>query len=92
MLFTFIHSGKSDTSDADHANSIVFTCINNQILLLALYRNDHLRVWSSINMQSLCAMNCVREGSEQRMQGRKILIIFITLYKLNLHPFNFSTK
>uniref|UniRef100_A0A1I8PEF6 Nuclear pore complex protein Nup160 homolog n=1 Tax=Stomoxys calcitrans TaxID=35570 RepID=A0A1I8PEF6_STOCA len=62
-------TGKSDISDADHANSIVFTCINNQILLLALYRNDHLRVWSTVNLQSLCAINCVREGSEQRMQG-----------------------
>ncbi|KNC28976.1 putative nuclear pore complex protein Nup160 [Lucilia cuprina] len=62
-------TGKTDTSDADHANSLVFTCINNQILLLALYRNDHLRVWSTINMQITCAINCVREGNEQRMQG-----------------------
>lgn len=57
-------------SDADHANSLVFTCINNQIILLALYRNDHLRIWSTRSMQIICGINCVREGSDQRMQGR----------------------
>ena len=41
-------------------------------MLLALYRNDHLRIWSTINMQIICAVNCVREGSEQRMQGRML--------------------
>lgn len=64
-------SGKNDPSDAEYANSLTFAFYNENIYLLALYRNDTLRVWSTSNWQCVCTISCVREGIEQRLQGRK---------------------
>uniref|UniRef100_A0A1A9W7W3 Nuclear pore complex protein Nup160 homolog n=1 Tax=Glossina brevipalpis TaxID=37001 RepID=A0A1A9W7W3_9MUSC len=62
-------TGRHDISDAECATSLAFSCIAQRIYLLALYRNDCLRAWSVINLQSHCAINCVRDGSEKRTQG-----------------------
>ncbi|XP_014087607.2 nuclear pore complex protein Nup160 homolog [Bactrocera oleae] len=62
-------TGKSDVSDANHANSVVFNYINGQIYLLALYRDDQLRVWSTNNFQCVCSFDCIRDNNKQRTQG-----------------------
>ncbi|XP_053950472.1 nuclear pore complex protein Nup160 homolog [Anastrepha ludens] len=62
-------TGKSDISDANHANSMIFSYINGQIYLLALYRDDQLRVWSATNFQCVCSIECMRDQSRTRTQG-----------------------
>ncbi|XP_055842239.1 nuclear pore complex protein Nup160 homolog [Episyrphus balteatus] len=61
--------GKSNSSDAEYANSLVFTHINGHIFLVALYRDDQLRMWSTTSLQNVCSISCIREGAESRMQG-----------------------
>ncbi|XP_067639989.1 nuclear pore complex protein Nup160 homolog [Eurosta solidaginis] len=65
-------TGKSDFSDANHANSLVFSYINGQIYLLALYRDDQLRVWSTTSFQCVSAIECVRDSSRARTQGPQL--------------------
>ncbi|XP_017480292.1 PREDICTED: nuclear pore complex protein Nup160 homolog isoform X3 [Rhagoletis zephyria] len=62
-------TGKNDFSDANYANSVVFSYINGQIYLLALYRDDQLRVWSTTNFQCACSIDCVRDNNRTRIQG-----------------------
>lgn len=73
MYYTrFSHnSGKNETTDTEHANSLAFTCINGQVYLLILHRNNMLRVWSATsNAQLIYTVSCVPENRPQ-MQGRE---------------------
>lgn len=64
-------SGKANTADSEIATSLVFNQINGLTYLLALYRDDHLRMWSATTQLSVCSISCVRDTNEPRMQGRK---------------------
>ncbi|XP_037936413.1 nuclear pore complex protein Nup160 homolog isoform X2 [Teleopsis dalmanni] len=61
--------GRNDSTDAEYATSFVFICVNNEIYLVTLYRNDNIRVWSTSTLQIVCSISCLRESNEQRIQG-----------------------
>lgn len=88
------YRGKSDVSDSNHTNSAVFNYINGQIYLLALYRDDQLRVWSMSNFQCVCSFDCIRDNNKARTQGRKFKQCYFVAISKNceIMHLNFAKK
>lgn len=50
------------------AVSMAFSCIEGEMFLLVLYRNNELRLWSVVTLQSVASFACVESHGAQ---GRK---------------------
>ncbi|XP_055383036.1 nuclear pore complex protein Nup160 homolog [Condylostylus longicornis] len=61
--------GKSGSIDSEFATSMVFSTVNGQTFLMALYRDDHLKMWTTASAQCVSVVNLIRDGSEDRLQG-----------------------
>lgn len=50
---------------------MVFSEISNTVYLFGLYRDDHIRMWSTKNGQCIAVVNCVPNPTEARTRGGK---------------------
>lgn len=57
--------------DSYYATSLVFNIFHGVVYLAALYRDDHVRTWSSKNGQCVSALNCMNNQMDNRSRGCK---------------------
>lgn len=50
---------------------MVFGVVENVVHLYAMYRDDHIRMWSANTGQCVSIVNCVPNNSEIRARGCK---------------------
>lgn len=66
------YRGKSNSADSEYVTSLVFSDIGGQAFVYALYRDDHIRMWSAKTGQCVATVNCLEDGVESRTQGRML--------------------
>lgn len=60
--------------DSCCATSLIFNTIGDTVFLYGLYRDDHVKMWSTRNGQCISALNCIQNPNEIRSHGgNKIL-------------------
>lgn len=53
---------------------MVFGTFGDAVYLYGLYRDDHIRMWSTKTAQCVTAVNCVPNASEVRTRGCKFYL------------------
>lgn len=82
MIYFIYFRGKTNTTDNLFVTSVVFNSIGGHTFLYALYRDDHIRMWSTKTGQCVSVVNCLQDGKDARPQGRKLIIGIAFLYKI----------
>lgn len=67
--------GKSNVNDSKYVTSIVFDTIGGENVLYALYRDNHIRMWSTRTGQCLFTLNIFKDVDDRRTQGSKLFNI-----------------
>ncbi|XP_070491725.1 nuclear pore complex protein Nup160 homolog [Chironomus tepperi] len=66
---TDVIRGKNNVNDSNYVTSMVFDTVGGENVLYALYRDNHIRMWSTRTGQCLFTLNIFKDNDERRSQG-----------------------